>query len=45
MANKIIRKLIEIEIRLGFINIPSHGIELMPDDSTKIKAVLAAIRL
>jgi len=40
MTNKIIRKLIEIEIRLGFMYIPYQSIELMPDDSAKIKAVL-----
>ncbi len=40
MVNKIIRKLIEVEIRLGFMYILSQSIELMPDDSTKINAVL-----
>lgn len=36
MSNKILRKLIEVEIRLGFIYIPSRNLELMPDNNTKI---------
>jgi hypothetical protein len=38
MKNKFIRQLIEVEIRLGFISIPSHGLDLMPDKTSKIKA-------
>lgn len=40
MANKILRKLIDVEIRLGFIYIPSQNIELMPDINTKIEVNL-----
>jgi len=40
MANKIIRKLIEVEIRLGFMYIPSKSIELMPLKSAKINAII-----
>lgn len=29
------RKLIEVEIRLGFLSIPSRGTELMPEEKTK----------
>lgn len=40
MSNHFVRKLIEVEIRLGFLSIPSHGIELMPDNNTKIQVKL-----
>ena len=40
MKNKFLRQLIEVEIRLGFLSIPSHGIELMPDTKGKIRAVV-----
>ena len=36
MDKKIIRKLIEVEIRLGFLHIPAKGIDLMPDANTQI---------
>lgn len=36
MQNKIIRKLIGVEIKLGFLNIPAKGIEYMPEVNTKI---------
>lgn len=39
--NTIIRQLIPIEIKLGFINIPSYGVALMPDEKTRIKVKLA----
>ena len=39
MKNKFVRQLIEIEIRLGFLNIPSNGIEIMPS-SDKIDLVV-----
>jgi len=34
------RKLIEVEIRLGFLNIPSRGTELMPEEKTKVDIFL-----
>ncbi len=37
MKNKIVRKLIEVEIRLGFLHIPASGIELMPETNSKIR--------
>lgn len=40
MPNKILRKLIEVEIRLGFMYIPSQGLELMPLSNEKINAVI-----
>jgi len=40
MTNKILRKLIGVEIKLGFIYIPSRGLELMPNNSAKINAIL-----
>ena len=40
MRNQIIRKLIEVEIRLGFLTIPSKSIELMPSENTQIKVIL-----
>ena len=40
MGNKFIRQLIEVEIRLGFLYVPSKGIELMPDSTSKIKVVV-----
>ncbi len=36
MKTKIVRKLIEVEIRLGFLYIPASGIELMPENNSKI---------
>ena len=40
MKNKIIRKLIDVEIRLGFLHIPALGIELMPDRNSKISVAI-----
>ncbi|MCG2789254.1 MAG: hypothetical protein L6405_04805 [Actinomycetia bacterium] len=40
MTNKILRKLIEVEIRLGFMYIPSQSLELMPLNSAKINATI-----
>lgn len=40
ISNKILRKLIEVEIRLGFIYIQSQNLGLMPDSNTKIEANL-----
>jgi len=37
MKNRIIRKLIEVEIRLGFLHIPASGIELLPENNSKIQ--------
>jgi hypothetical protein len=37
---KFIRQLIEVEIRLGFLNIPVHGVDLMPSEKTQIKVDL-----
>jgi len=34
------RKLIEVEIRLGFLSIPSKGTELMPEEKTKVDVLL-----
>jgi len=36
MAKKFIRKLIDVEIKLGFLHIPAAGIEMMPDRGGKI---------
>lgn len=40
MKSKIIRKLIEVEIRLGFLHIPASGIKLMPDKNSRINVVI-----
>ena len=40
MTKKIIRKLIEVEIRLGFLHIPAAGIEMMPSNDGKIVVVI-----
>ena len=40
MAKGFTRKLIEVEIRLGFLSIPSKGSELMPEEKTKINVFL-----
>lgn len=40
MPNQIIRKLIDVEVKLGFLHIPASGIELMPDTSTNIEAIV-----
>ena len=31
MVKKFIRKLIDVEIKLGFLHIPAAGIEIMPE--------------
>lgn len=36
MSNKFIRQLIAVEIKLGFLNIPAQGMELMPNDKKRI---------
>jgi hypothetical protein len=36
MIKKFVRKLIEVEIRLGFLHIPAAGIEMMPEKDGKI---------
>jgi hypothetical protein len=41
MKNQVIRKLIDVEIRLGFLHIPADGIELMPSASGKISVALS----
>ncbi len=38
--DKFVRKLIEVEIRLGFLNIPVRGLELMPSEKQRIKIVI-----
>lgn len=40
MKNKFARKLIEVEIKLGFLSIPSHGIKFMPNKKTTIIVIL-----
>lgn len=37
MNKKFIRKLIDVEIKLGFLHIPAAGIEMMPDKDGKIE--------
>lgn len=36
MKNRFVRKLIDVEIRLGFLHIPASGIEMMPEKDGKI---------
>lgn len=36
---KVTRRLIEVEVRLGFLYIPAHGLDLMPDESCQIKVL------
>ena len=45
MDNKIVRWLIEVEIRLGFLSIPARGFDLMPEDDTKIPVTIDGERL
>jgi len=40
MVKKFIRKLIDVEIKLGFLHIPAAGIEMMPDKDSKIAVVI-----
>ncbi|HOW36440.1 MAG TPA: hypothetical protein PL155_08525 [Candidatus Omnitrophota bacterium] len=40
MKSKILRKLIDVEIRLGFLHIPAAGIDLFPEKNTKINALV-----
>jgi hypothetical protein len=40
MRNKFIRQLIKIEIKLGFLSIPSYGVELMPGKNIKIDVII-----
>jgi hypothetical protein len=40
MTKKFIRKLIDVEIKLGFLHIPAAGIEMMPDKDSKIAVVI-----
>ncbi|MBU1862688.1 MAG: hypothetical protein KKH94_03365 [Candidatus Omnitrophica bacterium] len=40
MAKKFIRKLIDVEIKLGFLHIPAVGIELMPEKGGRITVVI-----
>ena len=40
MENKIIRQLIEVEIRLGFLSIPARGIQFMPSKNGKIDVLI-----
>ena len=40
MLKKFIRKLIDVEIKLGFLHIPAAGIEMMPDKDGKIAVTI-----
>jgi len=40
MSKKVVRKLIEVEIRLGFLHIPASGFELMPTESGPIEVAM-----
>ncbi|MBU0768064.1 MAG: hypothetical protein KJ687_03080, partial [Proteobacteria bacterium] len=40
MAKKFIRKLIDVEIKLGFLHIPAAGIEMMPGKDGKIAVAI-----
>lgn len=40
MIKKFIRKLIDVEIKLGFLHIPAAGIEMMPDKDGKIAVAI-----
>jgi len=40
MVKKFIRKLIDVEIRLGFLHIPAVGIEMMPEKDGKITVAI-----
>jgi len=40
MEKRVIRKLIEVEKRLGFLYISASGVELMPDKSSEITVVI-----
>lgn len=40
MSKKVIRKLIDVEVRLGFLYIPANGLELMPNESGKIEVAM-----
>jgi len=40
MSKKFIRKLIDVEIKLGFLHIPAAGIEMMPGKDGKIAVVI-----
>jgi len=37
---KFVRQLIGVEIKLGFLYIPAHGVELMPNKDGSIKVTL-----
>ena len=40
MQKRFIRKLIDVEIKLGFLHIPAAGIEMMPDKDGKIAVLI-----
>lgn len=40
MIRKFIRKLIDVEIKLGFLHIPAAGIEMMPEKDAKLAVVI-----
>ena len=40
MVKKFIRKLIDVEIKLGFLHIPAAGITMMPEKDTKIAVAI-----
>lgn len=40
MAKGFSRKLIEVEIRLGFLSVPSKGTDIMPNEKTKVEIFL-----
>lgn len=40
MPTEFVRRLIEVEVRLGFLSVPAQGVELMPSERAKIKVSL-----
>ena len=45
MIKKFIRKLIDVEIKLGFLHIPAMDIEMMPDNNDKIAVTIDGIKI
>lgn len=44
MTNKFVRKLIAVEIKLGFLNVPSQGVEIMPDKKGSIDVLIDKVQ-
>jgi hypothetical protein len=40
MKNKVVRRLIEVEIKLGFLHIPASGIEMMPAENQQLPVTM-----